>query len=416
MNSDALDAIVQNLSPKLIASLGTKPDTVLAAEFEVSVKIVKLARKTKNIPRTTYTQGLLNNPEFMSLVGKAPDTSLDIKFNCPGGTVLRTRTILGLPAFVQEPTQELIDALGTMPDSDIASKLGFALSFVQNVRRRLSIPAGNHTNLLASNEEFLSSLGELSDEEVAFKFRCSSNFVAKRRRILSIPSKHNHSVSVGAAWQAKYLQEVIPLLGTMPDAELARLYGGLTSRYRHLRLKEGIQAFQPEPDVAAVKAPKQVPQPKAERKLSRRSRTKPTYTLPDGVIELLGTMNDRLLSEETGAPYEHIRHYRAWLKIPPARSKVFIPQELIDSLGKMKDEDVAEKFGRPHIWVRKERNKRGIPPFYLYSIPGVVESLGKMTDFEVASKYDVSLGWVRRARQQRGIPCFKPKKGAKLSE
>ena len=355
MTIKALDALVRNLSANLIDSLGKKPDADLAAEFKVSVEVVKWARNKHGIPRFTYAEGLLKNSEFLDLLGKDPDVDIAKKFNCAASTVHRIRNSLGIPTFVREPTQELIDALGTMPDADIASKFECPISFVIGLRRSHGIKTGTHIKKLASNEEFLSSLGKMKDDDIALKFRCSVNYVRKARKSKSVPSKHEHSVTVGAAWQAKYLQEVLPLLGKISDAELARRYGGLNSRYRHLRLKRGIPALQSESHDPAIKPPKEalekVSQTIAQPKQSRRSRTKPTYTIPDEVRARLGKISDQQLSTETGTPIEHIKHYRAWLKIPPCRKHIAIPQELIDSLGKMKDEEVAEKFGRLATWV-----------------------------------------------------------------
>jgi hypothetical protein len=416
MTIKALDALVRNLSPDLIDSLGKKPDAELANEFKVSVEVVKWARKKHGIPTFTYAEGLLKNSEFQDLLGKITDVAIAKKFNCAAATVQRIRTSLGIPTFVREATQELIDALGKMPDADIASKFECPISSVIALRRSHGIRSGTYIKQLAFNEEFLSSLGKIKDEDIALKFRCSVTYVRKARNSKSVPPKHDYSVTVSAAWQAKYLQEVLPLLGKISDAELARRYGGLNSRYRHLRLKRGIPAHQSEVHDPAIKPPKEklekVSQTIAQPKQSRRSRRKPTYSIPDEVKERLGKIADKQLSAETGTPFEHIKHYRTWLKIPPYRKRVVIPQELIDSLGKMKDEEVAEKFGRKFTWVKKERKKRGIPAFKLISTPGLAESLGAMHDFDVADKFGVSLGWVGRERVKRGIPAFKEQKGA----
>jgi hypothetical protein len=299
--------------------------------------------------------------------------------------------------------------LGKVSDMELGRRFACSSSTVSIIRKRHGIPVFDP----CAHPEFMPLLGVIPDDELAFRVGCSVATVKNRRKAFALPGKKS-SVEVGADWQAKHLETVLPLLGTMSDADLARRYGGFGSRYAQLRKKHGIAAFQPEKSGPLESGPerKQQQRPAASeaRKLSRFRRRKPTYTLPDEVMARLGKVNDSQLSLESGVPYQRIKHYRTWLQIPAYRKRRVIEQELIDSLGKMKDEDVAAKFGRTHSWVRKERKKRGIPGFKFESIPGLIESLGTMHDYAVAEKFGVSSNWVQKTRSERGIPIFNPNK------
>lgn len=365
---NADDMTEQYLSPELIARLGTAPDNKLAAEFKVRPGAVQWARRKRDIPAFSYLKALPQNPEFMALLGKVSDMELGRRFECSSSTVSIIRKRHGIPVF--DP---------------------------------------------CAHPEFMSLLGAIPDDELAYRVGCSVATVKNRRKAFALPGKKS-SVEVAADWQAKHLETVLPLLGTMSDADLARRYGGFGSRYSQLRKKHGIAAFQPEKSGLLESGPKrkqqkqQRPAASEARKLSRFRTRKPTYSLPDEVMARLGKVNDPQLSLESGVPLQRIKHYRTWLQIPAYRKRSVIEQELIDSLGKMKDEDVAAKFGRTYSWVRKERKKRGIPGFKFESIPGLIESLGTMHDYSVAEKFGVSSKWVEKMRSERGIPIFNPKK------
>lgn len=412
---NADDMTEQRLSPELIARLGTASDTKLAAEFKVRLGAVKWARTKRNIPAFSYLEALPKNPEFMALLGKVSDMELGRRFECSYATVKVIRERLCIPAYVPSANPDFIAALGTMTDKDVAAKFGYSEGHVCLERSRRGIAAHGRQDPRTSDKEFMSLLGVIPDDELAYRYGCSVNTV-RRLRKAHTPKVKKTTAEVAAEWQAKHLSEVIPLLGKMPDVELAKRYGGLSSRYSYLRKKHGIAAFQPEKSGPLESGPErkqqrqQRPAASEARKLSLLRTRQPTYTLPDEVMARLGKVNDRQLSSESGVPFHRIKHYRTWLQIPAYRKRSVIEQELIDSLGKMKDEDVAAKFGRTHSWVRKERKKRGIPGFKFESIPGLIESLGTMHDFEVAEKFGVSSNWVLKTRSERGIPIFNPNK------
>ncbi len=411
--------IEQQLSPELIARLGKEPDTKLAAEFKVRLGAVKWARRKRGIPGFSYLEALPKNPEFMALLGKASDYELGRRFGCSNATVKIIRESLGVPVYVPEPSAELIAALGTMADEEVAAQFGCKYSYVLRERKKRGIPALCRMSQLETNEEFLSLVGKIPDHSLAYKFGCSLGWIGRYRKSKSIPPFHKNQASAGAAWQAENLAQVLPLLGTVPDSELARQFGGHGSRYTRLRNKRGIAPYQPESLAAETSQVNEtlfekVPQAPVSDRPRRRS-NKPTYSIPEEVIARLGTINDAQLSRETGTPHEHIKHYRTWLNIPANRKHAVIDPDLLACLGTMTDLDVAEKFGRKFSWVRKERKKRGIPGFKNEVIPGLIESLGTMHDFEIAEKYGVGPSWVRKARHERGIPVFKPRDDSEIT-
>lgn len=401
------------LSPELIASLGTASDSLLAARHMVSVSAVKGEREKLGIPSFALTKTLPDNPDFVAVLGTTSDSKIAQRFKCSTATVARIRTKLGVPAFVPEPTPELIAALGTMSDIHVAAKFGYSTSYVRTERYKRGIKAFCHRKALASNDEFNSLLGTKTDDALAYQFACSVNLIRRYRAKQSVASVYKNCMAEGAAWQKIHLSDVLPLLGTMADGELARRYGGASSRYSWLRKQQGIKAFVSEGACSAPVLPVALLQaeqpPRAEPHQPRRTKYKPTFTLPEEVLSRLGKVNDKQLSRETGIASERITTYRAWLLIPPYRKRKVIEQELIDALGTMKDMELAVKFGRSFIWVKKERIKRGIPSYKISSIPGLIESLGTMHDYELAQKYEVSCEWVKAARRKRGIAIFSRK-------
>lgn len=170
-------------------------------------------------------------------------------------------------------TTEIVSLLGTRTDSDIARAFNYSENAVKDKRQSLGIPK---FHLLKWTKENLQLLGKMPDCVLAKKMGCSSDPVCKKRRQLNIPQYQRCEVF--------WTEDKIAQLGMVSDIDLAEKFGCsvVSVGYRRRLLK--IPAY-----IGSKRPPV-------------RPRCLPT-TLPDWVINLLGEMSDRELSEKSG--YSH---------------------------------------------------------------------------------------------------------------
>jgi hypothetical protein len=93
----------------------------------VDVNIVKKKRRALRIP--SFRSGTSPwTPEFLSLLGKIPDTKLAKKMGTNVTSVAKKRWKLGMKPCVQyfKWTRPRVALLGTAPDSAIADRLGLS--------------------------------------------------------------------------------------------------------------------------------------------------------------------------------------------------------------------------------------------------------------------------------------------------
>jgi hypothetical protein len=128
----------------------------------------------------------------------------------------------------------------------------------------------------------------------------------------------------------------IHLLGTAPDAEIARGWGASPSTVWLDRKRRGIPNFMT---------------------LSRKKAVDP-------IAHLLGTKPDQDLADEHDIPVSWIERGRIERRIPAMkvpRQALVLPYE--DLLGKVPDTVIARQFGVTTNNIAYHRNKRGIPAF-----------------------------------------------------
>ena len=136
-------------------------------------------------------------------------------------------------------------------------------------------------------------LGTVPDHVIAARYGLTPDAVAGRRRRLKIPGVH----------QSTYVQrpapaEVVALLGTAPDTEIARLTGRCARVICQLRKVRGIPAFVPEVRIM----PKAPPQPR--------------MTLPPEAVAILGLVSDAEVGRRTGIRTRTVQAIRTRMEIP----------------------------------------------------------------------------------------------------
>ena len=142
--------------------------------------------------------------------------------------------------------------------------------------------------------------------------------------------------------ELEWTKGMLNLLGEVPDGTLAREYEVSPASVKIKRIEMGILPFgkktmDPEPD------------------------------LPKKVIEKIGKIPDKQLSDQFGVARRHIRIYRALNKIPPAEYEIPLlhtwskAEEAL--LGTMSDGNVARRLQIPTTQVSHHRKSLGIAPF-----------------------------------------------------
>lgn len=187
--------------------------------------------------------------------------------------------------------------------------------------------------------------------------------------------------------------EVVDLLPSHSDHELAQLFGGHHSRFYRLRKELKIPA--PKPD-----------------------RRKP---LGDDLTNQLGQVPDTTLAKQYGVSPTTIGKRRGELGIGPAGVAARIRQpgsrskrptgewtaELLDLLGKVTDQEVARLSGYSRPTVTQKRVSLGIAP--AGRAPGIpseaIPLLGLYADADLARRFGGSVYQYFYHRQKRGIPA-----------
>jgi hypothetical protein len=285
-------------------------------------------------------------------------------------------------------TKEEDALLGKLTDREVAEKLNRTLAGVRDRRKFLGKPAvGRAPQPFRMEREPRDHYARLfsmkSDRELQAILGWSYRRIHTRRRQLAGGKVRKQ--------QPEWTLEEDRLLGTKPDAVLARKFGRPVSAVRHRRWKKRIRM------------------------------TKPWRPEDD---RLLGTRPDRQVALLLGRSVTNVGWRRAKLGIPPkTRPQLWTPREEA-LLGTKPDEELAQVFGRTVAAVRARRIQLGRPkPDAAFKVikparPGARYCtwtseedalLGTRPDAEVAGKLGCSAARVRRRRQLLGIPSNNPK-------
>ena len=136
---------------------------------------------------------------------------------------------------------DLIALLGTDTDAAVAKKAGLTQQQVRQQRVGLGIPTYAQQNLareLAILYEHTHLLGTVGDSKLAAKLGVGVSMLRSVRVARGIPPCRKHGTGGSEAFRVAR-----PLLGTMPDAEIARIVGRSRARVHQWRVTEGVPRY-----------------------------------------------------------------------------------------------------------------------------------------------------------------------------
>jgi len=235
----------------VLARLGKEPDRRIAAELGVSPSRVVAKRRELGVasPQRRWRRW---TEEEITALGTAPDVEVARRLQRSRGSVFLKREALGIPR-VAAPRRRRAEArtrvehaplrartsrpwradeialVGTLPDAEVAARIGRSIGAVQTRRRALAglrRPAGRPWR---SDEVAL--LGRVPDAEAAAALGRSVVAVTVKRRKMGIRRK---------APPRPWGPAEIALLGRASDAEIAAALGRTSESVRLKRSKLGI--------------------------------------------------------------------------------------------------------------------------------------------------------------------------------
>ncbi|MCF5372013.1 hypothetical protein [Pseudomonas syringae] len=322
--------------------------------------------------------------EIVKALGTMPDGHLAKLHGCNESTIRSARSRRGIPAFTL--SDEIIQALGTMSDGHLAKMHGCKESMIRKARSRRGIPA------FSQRVEIIQALCTVPGSHLAKQQGWVESTMRPARSVRGIPAFKSMQRPQAARKPEpsveEYPPELMTSLGTAPDVKIAEKYKIAVRIVRNLRIKAGRPRYRlgihslpsellemlgtvSDCEIAEQFDVKQSRVEKTRRELGiapRRDTNNPMnrrrdQRLDDGVTSLLHTLTNTEISRRTGHKYEHIRAARLLHKIPYSGFRFQLDPALVQCLGKRPDLDISVQFGIHSKTVRKAREKLGIPVF-----------------------------------------------------
>lgn len=216
------------------------------------------------------------------------------------------------------------------------------------------------------SEDIVALLGTVPDSAIAKLLNCSSSLVSLKRLQLNIPP---YSVEL---WTEKALSQ----LGKIPDIKIAKKFGISPAAVLKKRRKLQIEPFVFDP------------------------------WIPEAV-SMLGQVPDIYIAEMIGVTESTVFNKRQELNIRSCRSQK-TPEwtdELMNLLGKESDNALSKRFGIPKSIIAKKRNELNIPPSKIFVWTNEqINILGTMSDRKAAKTIGCSVNLVRAKREELNVP------------
>ena len=290
--------------------------------------------------------------EAIASLGKVPDSVVALLLNCSPKTIARERVKRSILTYSeQQPSSKdipdaILQLLGKSSDSQIAKLTGFCPEIIRRIRVSRNIPACPQFEIQSNNlpENILQFLGKVSDMEVAKMSGLSSSAISQLRNKLGIAPCPRSAIEANKSSKIRTLpQWVIDSMGTMPDAQLAKLAEVGKNVIKCRRNELNITPF-------AV------------------TYSQEKRDLPPEIIQKLGLLSDSAIADMSGVEKTLIRKIRNELGIPPNgrhknRILLTMPDSVREQLGKASDHQIARQLGVGHTTVRCARMELGIPAF-----------------------------------------------------
>lgn len=179
-----------------------------------------------------------------SLLGAMHDADLAAKIGCSWMSVYKRRQHLGIAAHKARVDWGQYDAqLGAVPDHILAKRIGCTQACVFDRRTSRGIPPYRPQASYVDWSRWDHKLGTMSDKALAKLIGCGHVAVFNRRRLLGILPYRRWPNGVAHSRRTSLLQGLEALLGTMPDAALARMVGLSRQRVSALRASRNIPRY-----------------------------------------------------------------------------------------------------------------------------------------------------------------------------
>lgn len=132
--------------PKLIEKLATESNYQLSRTFKVSLERIKAVRAELGIPepkivreRFTPLEDIWSD-EAVSLLGTMPDTEIADRLGTSNFPVKQKRAELGIAAYkrpLPEITLDILSEFATVSDVELAQRMGVSASYVRRARVKM---------------------------------------------------------------------------------------------------------------------------------------------------------------------------------------------------------------------------------------------------------------------------------------
>ncbi|QHF00547.1 hypothetical protein LCG56_27595 (plasmid) [Pseudomonas cannabina pv. alisalensis] len=373
-----------NLPDELLQQLGKVPDTQLTDRYGVPGPVLCRARKERSIPRFR----ILHKPdsreyvafsgEAIALLGKIPDVHLAKRFDRSLVEVKQERVLRGLEpcAKGRKLPCELVQQLGLVPDSLLATRYSVAAGTIRRAREARSIPRFRFGESFKANQGSRAPAYRPSARPNESSLEVHPELTVE---LACEPARTSHN----AVWTTHVLTQ----LGQVKDSEIAKLTGLSVSAVRIKRTSLGIP-------------------PATE------------FVWSADLLSRLGQVKDKEIARLAGISPSAVGLKRKSLGIPPALAGGWT-QELLSLLGKVSDKELAEQScgALSENSVCKARLHRKIPAFVAAKPPSKAEGakvrrlLGVVNDYEIARRTGVERSDITRLRLKLGI---EPAKSGRL--
>jgi hypothetical protein len=334
--------------------------------------------------------------EKIEMLGTMPDSEVARRLGVAHANVRYKRMALGIAACKNMKgyvwKQKDIRLLGKKSDEEVAALLGLTKTTIRNKRVELGIGAFAYQSKLWREwaEEELAMLGKFTDKEVGRRLNIKEMCVASKRHVLGIEPFQPRGVNKSPRPNAvKWTRQNVELLGKIPDKRIAEIMGVCRKSIMRKRKQLGIESYA--------------------------DATQFWHRWTEEQIAKIGTMTDRAMGEELGISVMCVVLKRRSLGIQAytktlegGRNHVWKDEE-IGMLGKKPDAKVAQEIGLSIGAVRNQRVRLGIPSYFesksgrIVWTPELVERLGKKSAAELAEELGVSTQAIYEKRKQVGI-------------
>lgn len=338
--------------------------------------------------------------EIDALIGDVPDRMISERYGIAARSVAVRRRKLGKISTAaanktEEPkwSKKLDKRIGTMPDTDLAKLIGTTKYHVRERRIALGIPAFQAAPLppatlpvrkkLELTEAQKAKLGTVPDTVLAERWNVTAGTVTRLRISFGIAPFQQGG-------ELEWTVGMLNLLGEIPDGTLAREYEISPFSVKLKRIELGILPF-------------------------GKTTMDPEPELPKRMVELIGQIPDKHLSDQFGVHRRHIQLYRALHKIPladyqkPVLHAWTAAEEAL--LGTISDGNVARRLQIPATQVSHHRKTLGIAPFNRKEkvrwTNAKLKQLGKEPDHLLARNWGYPQATVRAKRESLQIPLCK---------